>query len=272
MMKTLYISDLDRTLFNSNTKISDYTSKIINKMIAKGHYFSYATARSISGSQALTSSLNINIPIVAYNGAFLFNPSTKEILVSNFFTKEENLYLMNQFKNYQLTPNVYTFIEGQEKVSILENPADSAQKYYLDTRKNDKRIHIVSSDSELYTGNIFYYLFMGPKEKLDPILEAIYPDERFNCLLSKENDTDYWLEFMPKRTTKANAILQLKELLGCDKIISFGDGLNDIAMFQISDECYAVENAVPELKELSTQVIDSNNHDGVAKWLNTNVL
>lgn len=28
----------------------------------------------------------------------------------------------------------------------------------------------------------------------------------------------------------------------CDRIVSFGDALNDIPMFQISDECYAVEN------------------------------
>ena len=72
---------------------------------------------------------------------------------------------------------------------------------------------------------------------------------------------------MPKKATKANAIIKLKELLGCDRIISFGDAINDIPMFQISNECYAVENAVDELKHLATKVIESNNADGVAKWL-----
>lgn len=76
---------------------------------------------------------------------------------------------------------------------------------------------------------------------------------------------------MPKKAKKANAILKLKELLECDKIISFGDGLNDIPMIQISDEYYAMENAVPELKKLATDIIPSNNNDGVAKWLYQNL-
>ena len=38
-------------------------------------------------------------------------------------------------------------------------------------------------------------------------------------------------------------------------------------MFEVSDECYAVSNAVEELKAIATGVIESNEDDGVAKWL-----
>ena len=54
-------------------------------------------------------------------------------------------------------------------------------------------------------------------------------------------------------------------------MISFGDAVNDIPMFEISDECYAVSNAADELKAVATAVIDSNEDDGVAKWLAANV-
>lgn len=50
-------------------------------------------------------------------------------------------------------------------------------------------------------------------------------------------------------------------------MVSFGDAINDIPMFRISDECYAVKNAVEELKKIATGIIDSNDEDGVAKWL-----
>jgi len=76
-----------------------------------------------------------------------------------------------------------------------------------------------------------------------------------------------WFEMMPKAASKANTIQQLKEMLGCDKVVVFGDGKNDIDMFELADEAYAVENAVEELKEIATAVIGSNNEDGVAKWL-----
>lgn len=59
----------------------------------------------------------------------------------------------------------------------------------------------------------------------------------------------------------------MKEKLGCDRIVCFGDEINDIPMFEIADEKYAVANAAPELKALATAVIGDNDEDAVAKWL-----
>ena len=77
-------------------------------------------------------------------------------------------------------------------------------------------------------------------------------------------------ELSSEKATKANAALELKSMLGCDKLVVFGDNLNDISMFSVADECYATSNAVPELKEIATAVIDSNDDDGVARWLEKN--
>ena len=56
-------------------------------------------------------------------------------------------------------------------------------------------------------------------------------------------------------------------MLGCDRVVSFGDAINDIPMFRISDEAYAVENAVPELKKEASGIVSSNEENGVAEWL-----
>lgn len=72
---------------------------------------------------------------------------------------------------------------------------------------------------------------------------------------------------MPSGVSKANAVLRLKELLDAERVVSFGDGKNDIPLFEVSDECYAVENADIQLKEIATGIIESNECDGVAKWL-----
>jgi hydroxymethylpyrimidine pyrophosphatase-like HAD family hydrolase len=56
-------------------------------------------------------------------------------------------------------------------------------------------------------------------------------------------------------------------MLGCDEIVCFGDGKNDISMFHASDAAYAVSNAENELKAIATDIIGSNEEDGVAKWL-----
>ena len=62
-------------------------------------------------------------------------------------------------------------------------------------------------------------------------------------------------------------MLELKKRLGCDRVVCFGDGKNDISMFRAADECYAVADAEPELKAIATDVIGSNEDDGVARWL-----
>lgn len=72
---------------------------------------------------------------------------------------------------------------------------------------------------------------------------------------------------MPAEATKARAILRLKELLGCGHVVSFGDAVNDISLFEASDECYAVGNAVDELKKIASGIILSNEEDGVTRWL-----
>lgn len=59
----------------------------------------------------------------------------------------------------------------------------------------------------------------------------------------------------------------VKQLYGSQKVIVFGDLANDISMFHMADEAYATKNSIDELKEIATGIIESNNTDGVAKWL-----
>ena len=75
---------------------------------------------------------------------------------------------------------------------------------------------------------------------------------------------------MPKAATKAHAARQLAKLLGCDRIVAFGDAVNDLPLFEAADECYAVSNAAAELKARATGVIGCNDDDGVAHWLEEN--
>jgi len=55
-------------------------------------------------------------------------------------------------------------------------------------------------------------------------------------------------------------------------VVAFGDGRNDIDMFELADESYAVQNADEQLKRYATSVISSNDEDGVAHWLEDNYI
>lgn len=268
-MKTLYVSDLDGTLLRSDETLSEYTIKLLNQLTENGILFSYATARSLVTAKKVTKGLNTHIPLIVYNGAFVMDNVTEEIILANYFEDSIHALLSELFEN-NIFPIVYAYVEGIEKFSYLPEKCTKGMTAFLESRKGDRRANPVETVNDLVKGDLFYLTCIDAPEKLEPFYQKY--KEKYHAVYQQDIYTrEQWLEIMPKEASKSNAIRQLKEKLGCDRLITFGDGKNDIDMFQISEEAYAVENAVDELKAAATGVIASNNDDGVAKWLVKNV-
>ncbi|MBQ8393568.1 MAG: HAD family phosphatase [Clostridia bacterium] len=263
--KILYISDLDGTLLKNDVALSDFTVNTINSLIKKGMLFSFATARSRYTSSELTSRLGINTPVIIYNGTFVCNIKTGKRLISNNFSKDDAQKILDRLLKNGVHPMIHAFLEDKEKYLFNEKMMSEAMADFQSKRKTDERRTPIDV-YEIEPYDVFYFTCIDEEEKLYPLFLE-FKDE-FQCLYTKDiYSGDYWLEILPNRATKASAVRELKGLLECDKVICFGDGTNDIAMFQEADEAYAVSNAHSELKKYATSVIDSNENDGVANWL-----
>ncbi len=272
MIKTLYVTDLDGTLLNTKDRISPESIRMINELVEGGMLFTYATARSLVSASVVTEGLTAEVPVIAYNGAFIIHPRTGKVLSQLSFSKEESGFVREVLEEHGISPLVYAFIEQEEKVSFDKTMENEGIQRYLSNRKGDRRFRPLEGKEGLYDGEPFYYTCIGEKEELMPIYRIFSKDDRFRCTIQQElYRPEYWCEIMPGKATKAEAIKKLKKLWQCDRVVSFGDAINDIPMFEISDECYAVENAVPELKDIATDIIAGNDYDGVAQWLWANV-
>lgn len=268
MERILYVTDLDGTLLNRQDSINPFSIQTINDLVDRGMIFTYATARSLVSASKVTVGLSTNIPIIAYNGAFIIHPATGDILSKEDFNEEERAKVREVLIQYNISPMVYSFINGIEKVSRIPEKENEGVKRYLSIRQGDKRFRAVHDIESLYEGKMFYFTCIGEKDELLPVYDIFSKDDRYRCTMQQElYRPEYWCEIMPAKASKKNAIQKLKELWNCDKVVSFGDAINDIPMFEISDECYAVENAVDELKAHATGIIESNDNDGVSKWL-----
>ena len=253
MEKTLYVSDLDGTLLTPESRISPQSLEILNNLIDKGMCFTYATARSLTSASKVAQGLTVRAPVIVYNGAFLLDPRTGQRLVSQLFAPREVQAAAAILFSCGLSPTVDAYIAGELK------------KSWVMSRENEGVRHFIQG---LYDGDVFYFTCIGAREDLLPAWERFRHDERFTCTFQQEiYRPEFWLEIMPRKATKANAIIKLKGLLGCTRVVSFGDAVNDIPLFRVSDECYAVANAVNALKEIATGVIGGNDADGVARWL-----
>ncbi len=267
-MSNLYVSDLDGTLLKSNETTSEYTNSVINALVDKGMIFSYATARSLITAKKVTKGIAAKIPLIVYNGAFVIDNITENVLIANYFDNQVYSVLEDLFRN-GVYPIVYAYINGQEKFSFVPELCTQGMNMFLESRKGDVRTNAVDSTHDLMKGNIFYITCIDISEKLEPVYNK-YKD-RYHCVYQTELYTnEQWLEIMPLEASKSNAIKQLQKMLDCEKLVVFGDGQNDIDMFQIADESYAVANAHEDLKQHATGIILSNDEDGVAKWLEEN--
>lgn len=268
MEKILYVSDLDGTLMRKDQTISEYTAETINRLVEEGMIFSFATARSLVTSSKIAGGIKATVPLIVYNGAFIMENQTGRILVSNYFTRQETEKISSVLLESGIYPIVYAMRNGIEKYSYVPEMVSAAAREFLDSRKGDIRDNPLEEVSELIYGDIFYFTCIDEEKKLRPAYEKL--KDEFYCIYQRDiYSGEQWLEILPLGATKASAALCLKEIMGCTKIVSFGDGKNDIPMFRISDACYAVANADPELKEIATAVIGSNEEDGVARWLET---
>ena len=266
-MKTLYVSDLDSTLLRSDATLSDFTINTINSLCEKGLLFSFATARSAKTATAVTRGLLGDTPIIVYTGTFIADRNTTEIILSNTMTELEVQAVCSAVDEFHIVPIVYSLVDGVERFMYDPEIVSGNVAEFLTTREGDSRSLAVSGGfAATLKGDIFYFTFMEPREILQPVYDFLKC--RCNCLFQPDNYTDNWfLEVMPKAATKANGALKLKEMLGAERLVAFGDGYNDIELFKAADECYAVANAVEELKEIATEVIGSCDDDGVARWL-----
>ena len=269
-MKTLYISDLDGTLLNSETVVSEYTVRVLNTLIEKGLCFSSATARTLASVEYILKNVKINIPIILMNGVAIYDMKNKKYTRIFGINRNGVNTLLRVIKKHINMGFLYC-IDDDILSTYYENTDSPAAAAFVEERqrKYNKKFTKVDSFTQCTDKNIVFYSVDGKKEELDAAYGELIKckDLHIEYYRDMYNEGHWYLEASAAEASKKQAVLSLKEQLGFDKIVSFGDNLNDIPMFEASDECYAVENAMNEVKEKATAVIASNLDNGVADFL-----
>ena len=144
---------------------------------------------------------------------------------------------------------------------------------YADFYRNDPKMKPVDTLEDMFFGQPGYVTLIDEKEKAALIYEKARQYPGWECNFQKDTYwEEYWVEICPRNCTKAKAVLKMKEQYGFGKVVVFGDSVNDMPMFRVADEAYAVGNALEELKNIATGVIGCNEDDAVARFLETRPL
>lgn len=268
---TLYVTDLDGTLLGETPRIPEAAVDMLNEMLDAGLPFTVATARSWASTKKIVERLHLKHPIVLYNGAHILDPVTETLMENCSLNREQILEIAQLCADAGVCCRVESMIDGVCRVSWIKALEDEGLHLYVDPRKGDARFRPVERMEQLADGEPFQCAMFGREEQLTPLFEQLKAlDYLYVSMIEDSYDKGWlWLSCARKDSNKAEGVNKLRSLTGCRRIVCFGDNHNDLPMFSVADEAYAVGNAVDEAKQAATGVIGSNVELGVAKYLRT---
>ncbi len=254
MNTKMILTDLDHTLLRSDGSISDYTKQVLKKCQDCGILIVIATARYWIGAERYIKEIQPDYEI-----------TTDGTLIHQ---RGEQIYScsMNQKDANQIIQDLR---EQNPKTEITV--ASGCQVFW--------NSHHISESEKLHKA-VFNDYEKPLRCQINKIVAEL-SDERIAVEIANKNHChlqsyrgENWYAFLPEESGKIQAIHELAKLLNLSlsDIVSFGDDRNDMEMLQICGIGVAVSNAVTEVKAIADCVTLSNDEDGVADWIEKNIL
>ncbi|MGI6546482.1 MAG: HAD family hydrolase [Fastidiosipilaceae bacterium] len=274
---TLFICDLDGTLLDSSGKVSPKTDAVFGRLMNEPNlHITFATARSYQTAYKTIDQLSGRLPFITNNGAFVYEPQNRVPIKANYLSQADAIFLSYIILTCGAHPFVFAHqAKGVETVTWAAGHESEGMRHFLHRRAGDPRLRPLNQDwsTNIMGGQVFSVILMDEKERLEPFYQLLRQDGRFSLIFQQElYRSEYWLFIQAKETDKGQSARFLKESLNLDRIVAFGDSPNDLPLFEMADESYAVANAVPELKAVADAVIAGNDEDAVADFISGTLL
>jgi len=246
----MIVTDLDGTLLRPDWSISERTLDALNKCRAAGIKIVYATGRGGSSENIAPAEMfdgriiNNGAVIIAdgvkYERSIKYQEARPFLLACDKrgFKVTSQLGAMH-YTNFDVVP-IWPHITNFKIVDFARHELD-AEKICTTVNSPEDEAFIRQNLTE----NMYISI---ARDKLGMI--------------------------MHRDATKSKALAELAEIWGIKppEIAAFGDDLNDIDMLKYAGISVAVENALSEVKAAAGYICDNNENDGLAKWLEENVL
>ncbi len=273
MGKTLFVSDLDGTLLSSDSLVSQRSVQILNEAIGKGGLFTIATARTPSTVEKLMKDVKANLPFIVMTGSAIWNPADGLFMESTVMLPDTAQRILDTVRSHNLPTFIYQLSEGKIHIYHTGTLSDNERNFISERSDSQYKIfHIPENGESLVPEkltNISLFYSMQPTAHVEETFADIKGNIECNPIFYHDlfgEETGIMEVFSPE-ASKANAIKRLKAISGADRVVAFGDNINDIPMLREADVAVAVENAVPEVKRIADVIIGSNTIDAVPRFI-----
>ena len=262
--------DLDGTLFDNSSHISERNLTAIRSITDKGIHVVISTGRPFEGIPFdQIKGTGINYAITA-NGSGIYEISTGKCLYENAMDEE----LVTPILNFLLTRDIhmdafiggkgYTPVQCVETAQKLTVPS-SIKNYIITTRTRLYNILQFIHENQLKVQKMtlnFYPAADGTLIDRETVRKFLVSNPSITTVCGGYNN----LEFTRADANKGVGLRKLAEILGVnpDATMAIGDTENDLAIIEAAGIGVAMGNATDAVKARADYVTTTNTKDGVA--------
>ena len=251
--------DLDDTLLRDDLTISDYTLSVLRALSAAGVAVIPASGRAQMSMMPFIRRLSPVPLYIACNGGEIWSGSGELLHAAPPFSAETGKAVAAFGKRHHVYAQTY----------------DGSYFYYNEESDWSRKYAAASMLRGQYVGDLEAYiqeprnkiLMMAEPEKIEAMRREA--EVLFAGRVSVTCSKPWFLEFNPAEATKGCALQKAADLLHIplEKVIAFGDGLNDLSMMRAAGRGVLMENGRPVLRDQVDDICLSNQEDGVARYL-----
>ena len=244
----LIVTDLDNTLLRRDKTVSAYTADVFRSIHERGVRMVFATARHPEGIQEYKNLLSPDAYILT-GGCLVF---ADEELLQTHYLPEPQIWKL--------------FAEVASQPTIRNVNVRSMTNMYSNVPKEGRIC--VDFRSPFPEKLMHGWLYTADDEFMKSIAER-YPEFKFLYVSGQE-----LYDINPKDATKLNGIKTIAAHYGIDlsEIAAFGDDFNDIEMLTACGIGVAMDNAIAECKSAADFICGDCDDDGVAHWIENNLM
>lgn len=265
----LIVFDLDGTLLNRKSAISDYTSETLKLLSKREIAYTVATGRTLHGARAILEGHRFDLPQAYKNGVMIWHPEQRRFSSTAILTASEMENVVRACISQQVTPFVFT-LDGDDESTVYHPPLQSDIEIELvRSFSSEDNVRSRSLEELPRDAAITHVNSIGAGDSIKAVLSSVSEEPHLVAYsgIAFEGEQWYWLDVHHSDASKGGAIKTLKELLGLERVICFGDSDNDLSMFEAADEGYAPANANDAIKSAATAVIGHHDEEGIARFL-----
>lgn len=265
----LVVFDMDGTLLNAQSAISEYTADTLRLMRERDIAYTIATGRTLQAAQSPLRGHTFTLPQVIKNGAVIWSPQTQCYSHQHLLTPQEVWHVLAVFTIHDLCPFVFTLEPGDHHAVYHPPLARDSDRQLALLFESERELPLLPLSDMPDEAHVINVSAMGPAESVTAVVDSIENEPHLVSYVGTaiQKQSLKWIDIHHSNGSKGNGINVLKNIINPESIIVFGDGENDISMFACADEAYAPENASADVRAMASEVIGHHDEDGIARFL-----